>query len=215
MGGRHTGAENLFGVLPGIFYGWPKNLLHFRGIENSTWRGRSRSITALDAVTGMEGDGPIMGKAKPVGALVLGAFPLAVDATAARLMGFDPGRVPHLAQARRFLPGSRSREIVLRGEPAKRFATIFPALKNSNRCRADPSSDPAQDAENQDPADRDQAQGRAPDKARREIAEDDFVRPGRDDEPLGKTWLRKVPFSAVDPGFPARGEPAGEDGDSA
>jgi uncharacterized protein (DUF362 family) len=27
--------KNLFGVLPGIYYGWPKNLLHFRGIERS------------------------------------------------------------------------------------------------------------------------------------------------------------------------------------
>ena len=27
--------KNLFGVVPGAVYGWPKNLLHFRGIENS------------------------------------------------------------------------------------------------------------------------------------------------------------------------------------
>ncbi|MHB8094867.1 MAG: DUF362 domain-containing protein [Candidatus Aminicenantales bacterium] len=126
--GVTLGLKNLFGVLPGIFYGWPKNLLHFRGIENSILdlaRTVKVHYSIVDAVTGMEGDGPIMGKAKPVGALVLGAFPLAVDATAARLMGFDPGRVPHLAQARRFLPGLGKGEIVLRGEPAKRFATIF------------------------------------------------------------------------------------------
>ena len=31
-----TGSmKNLFGVVPGAVYGWPKNILHFRGIENS------------------------------------------------------------------------------------------------------------------------------------------------------------------------------------
>ena len=27
--------KNLFGTLPGICYGWPKNELHWRGIDNS------------------------------------------------------------------------------------------------------------------------------------------------------------------------------------
>ena len=31
-----TGSmKNLFGGVPGAVYGWPKNLLHFRGIDNS------------------------------------------------------------------------------------------------------------------------------------------------------------------------------------
>ena len=91
----------------------------------------------------MEGDGPIMGKAKPVGALVLSAFPLAVDATAARLMGFDPGMVPYLAQAGRFLPGLGKGKIVLRGENPKRFATRFACPEDiQGRCRAAPSSEP-------------------------------------------------------------------------
>src|SRR4029079_2366592 len=27
--------KNFFGVLPGVIYGWPKNILHFHGIDNS------------------------------------------------------------------------------------------------------------------------------------------------------------------------------------
>ena len=27
--------KNLFGVVPGAVYGWPKNILHFHGIDNS------------------------------------------------------------------------------------------------------------------------------------------------------------------------------------
>jgi uncharacterized protein (DUF362 family) len=124
--------KNLFGTLPGIYYGWPKNLLHFRGIENSIVD-LARTVrvhyNVIDGVVGMEGDGPIMGRAKTVGTLVLSPFPLAADATAARLMGFDPRRVLYLLMASRFLPGLRPGEIVLRGEEPRRFATRFDCLE--------------------------------------------------------------------------------------
>ncbi|MGZ5498575.1 MAG: DUF362 domain-containing protein [Candidatus Aminicenantales bacterium] len=120
--------KNLFGILPGVYYGWPKNLLHFRGIDNSILD-LARTIKVhygiIDGIVGMEGDGPIMGKAKPVGTLVLSAFPLAADATAARLMGFDPQLIPYLAQAGRFLPGLKQKDIVVRGEKPARFAAQF------------------------------------------------------------------------------------------
>ncbi|MGZ5424552.1 MAG: DUF362 domain-containing protein [Candidatus Aminicenantales bacterium] len=120
--------KNLFGILPGVYYGWPKNLLHFRGIDNSILD-LARTIKVhygiIDGIVGMEGDGPIMGKAKPVGTLVLSAFPLAADATAARLMGFDPQLIPYLAQAGRFLPGLKQKDVVVRGEKPARFAAQF------------------------------------------------------------------------------------------
>lgn len=126
--GVTLGLKNLFGVLPGIFYGWPKNPLHFRGIENSILD-LARTIKVhyniIDAVVGMEGDGPIMGKPKPVGALVLSSFPLAADTTAARLMGFDPQKIPYLARAGRFLQGLNQQDIAIRGERPARFATRF------------------------------------------------------------------------------------------
>src|SRR5207244_3664980 len=33
--GATLALKNLFGTLPGICYGWPKNELHWRGIDNS------------------------------------------------------------------------------------------------------------------------------------------------------------------------------------
>lgn len=123
--------KNLFGTLPGIYYGWPKNLLHFKGIERSILD-LARSIkihyVLVDGAIGMEGDGPIMGKARPVGVLVLSAFPLAADATASRLMGFDPRKILYLVQAGRFLPGLRAEDISLRGENPRKFATRFECL---------------------------------------------------------------------------------------
>ena len=126
--GVTLGLKNLFGVLPGVFYGWPKNLLHYRGIERSI-ADLARTVkvhyTIIDGVVGMEGDGPIMGRAKPVGVVVMSPFPLAADATAARLMGFDPQKIPYLAQCGRFLPGLRPQDVVLRGERPARYRGTF------------------------------------------------------------------------------------------
>jgi len=133
--------KNLFGVLPGIYYGWPKNLLHVRGIERSILdlaRTVKVHYNIIDGVTGMEGDGPIMGKAKPVGVLVLSPFSLAADATAARLMGFDPRKVLYLVQAGRFLPGLRQEDIVIRGERPSRFAAQFDCPEEFKGMRGGP-----------------------------------------------------------------------------
>jgi uncharacterized protein (DUF362 family) len=133
--------KNLFGVLPGIYYGWPKNLLHFRGIERSILD-LARTVKIhygiVDGVVGMEGDGPIMGKAKPVGALVMSSFPLAADATAARIMGFDPRKILYLIQAGRFLPGLRQEEVSLRGENPRKFVTQFDCLDSFKEMRGGP-----------------------------------------------------------------------------
>ncbi len=133
--------KNLFGVLPGTYYGWPKNLLHFRGIERSILdlaRTLKVHYGIIDGVVGMEGDGPIMGKARPVGALVLSPFPLAADSTAARLMGFDPRKILYLAQAGRFLQGLEQPGVVIRGERPARFAAQFDCLDEFKRMRGGP-----------------------------------------------------------------------------
>ncbi|MBM3979534.1 MAG: DUF362 domain-containing protein [Planctomycetes bacterium] len=121
--------KNLFGTLPGICYGWPKNELHWRGIPNSIvdiacTRGPNLSI--VDAITGMEGDGPLHGTAKQVGALLMGVDPLAVDATGARLMGLPPERIPTLVMAALRRVGRLAEaEIPQLGEPIAALAQQF------------------------------------------------------------------------------------------
>ena len=95
--------KNLFGTLPGICYGWPKNELHWRGIPNSIIDialTQTPHLAIVDGIVGMEGDGPLNGTARPVGALIMGARPVAVDATCCRLMGLPAERIPHLALGR-------------------------------------------------------------------------------------------------------------------
>jgi uncharacterized protein (DUF362 family) len=99
--------KNLFGLMPGAVYGWPKNVLHGVGIEPSILDINATvaaDLAIVDGIVGMEGDGPIMGVPRPAGVLVLGRNLPAVDATCARVMGIDPARVPYLAAAGRLGP---------------------------------------------------------------------------------------------------------------
>ncbi|HEY5316320.1 MAG TPA: DUF362 domain-containing protein [Pirellulales bacterium] len=97
--GATLSLKNLFGTLPGICYGWPKNELHWRGIDNSIVDialTRAPDLAIVDGIVGMEGDGPLNGTAKPLGALIMGCDSLAVDATCCRLMKLNPERIAYL-----------------------------------------------------------------------------------------------------------------------
>jgi uncharacterized protein (DUF362 family) len=141
--GATLSLKNQFGTLPGICYGWPKNELHWRGIDNSIVDialTRPPDLALVDGIIGMEGDGPLNGTAKPFGALILGADPVAVDATCCRLMQLDPERIKYLGLAyQKKLGLLRSAEIVQIGEAiadlAQPFDTI-PAFKELQLARS-------------------------------------------------------------------------------
>ncbi|MHC4179438.1 MAG: DUF362 domain-containing protein [Planctomycetota bacterium] len=118
--GLTLSMKNLFGVVPGICYGWPKNVLHVAGISKSILDLTATirpALAIIDGIVGMEGDGPIMGTPKRANLVVMGTNLPAVDATAARLMGFDPQRIPYLRAASGRLGPIMSRHIQQRGEP--------------------------------------------------------------------------------------------------
>ena len=120
--------KNLFGVMPGIYYGFPKNLFHWEGIDKSIL-----DITAtvrphfaiVDGIVGMEGDGPIMGEPRKAGVLVMGRNLPAVDATSARIMGIDPCKIAYLAAASGWLGTIRETDIHQRGEAIASVRTDF------------------------------------------------------------------------------------------
>ncbi|HEX5070872.1 MAG TPA: DUF362 domain-containing protein [Vicinamibacterales bacterium] len=128
--------KNLFGVVPGAIYGWPKNILHYHGIENSildlTATVRPQ-FTIVDAVTAMEGDGPIMGKPRTTGFIAMGQDLVAVDATCARIIGFDPSKMPYLSQASAFLGHIDEARIDQRGENPARYRTRFDVLEQFSK----------------------------------------------------------------------------------
>ena len=100
--GLTAAMKNLYGTLPGVIYGWPKNVLHYAGIPQTVVDINASlppTIAIVDGILCMEGDGPILGTPKPMGLLAIGLNPTAVDATLARITGFDPRKVPYLALA--------------------------------------------------------------------------------------------------------------------
>jgi uncharacterized protein (DUF362 family) len=124
--------KNLFGTVPGAVYGWPKNLLHGRGINESildlTATVRPH-FTIVDGVTAMEGDGPIMGRPRDLGLLAMGRDVVAVDATCARIIGLDPRKLMYLGEAGRYLGNLDERRILQRGESPGRYATVFDVIE--------------------------------------------------------------------------------------
>lgn len=120
--------KNFFGALPGAVYGWPKNILHVHGIDNSILDLNATirpHMAIVDGVVAMEGDGPIMGKPRALGMVAMGTDLPAVDATCARIIGLDPEKIRYLAEAGRFLGNIDARRIDHRGETVGRFATRF------------------------------------------------------------------------------------------
>lgn len=98
--------KNMFGVVPGSRYGWPKNILHWHGIQQSILDICATvpiKFVIADAIIAMEGNGPLNGTPRPLGRIVLADDPVAADATCARLMGLEPDRVPHIHEASKFL----------------------------------------------------------------------------------------------------------------
>ncbi|MCL4504336.1 MAG: DUF362 domain-containing protein [Deltaproteobacteria bacterium] len=123
--------KNMFGAMPGIYYGWPKNVLHYAGIEpaildiNATLRPH---LAIVDGIVGMEGDGPIMGDPRTAGVLVMGRNLTAVDSTCARIMRINPYRVDYLNLAQDLLGPVHEASIIQMGEPIASVATEFKLL---------------------------------------------------------------------------------------
>ena len=120
--GVTLGMKNMFGIVPGSKYGWPKNLLHWKGIHRSILDICTTApvhFVIADGVIAMEGNGPLHGTHRHLGKIVLADDPVAADFTCARLMGLDPHRVWHLARAAQFLGnGSYDRiDLIAEGLP--------------------------------------------------------------------------------------------------
>lgn len=111
--------KNMFGVVPGNKYGWPKNVLHWHGIQESILDLCATvpiHFVIADAIMCMEGNGPLNGSPRQLGCVVLADDLVAADATCARLMGLEPDRVPHIHEAAKFIGNSSPNQIEQRGE---------------------------------------------------------------------------------------------------
>ena len=106
MMGMSAAAKNLFGVIPGTM----KPEYHFRFpnmedfahmlVDINDYFAPKVRLCLVDAVDGMEGNGPTKGTPRHVGLLLASASPHTVDAICARLIGLSEDAVPTLLSAR-------------------------------------------------------------------------------------------------------------------
>jgi uncharacterized protein (DUF362 family) len=123
--------KNMFGIVPGSCYGWPKNVLHWAGIDRSILDINAAArpdFAIVDGILGMEGNGPIQGAPKAAGVLVFGDDPVAVDATACRIMALQPERIPYLARAGTMLGHLDPTKIQQLAESVESVRTPFAVL---------------------------------------------------------------------------------------
>jgi uncharacterized protein (DUF362 family) len=123
--------KNLFGGVPGVAYGWPKNPLHWRGMDRSILDINAAvpaHFVIADGIIGMEGNGPLHGSPRNLGRIVIADDPVAADFTCTHLMGLDPLRVNYLAQAAEFLGNGASERIVHLGESLPTTVAPFAVL---------------------------------------------------------------------------------------
>jgi len=124
--------KNMFGVVPGSCYGWPKNVLHWAGIDNAILDINAAvkpDFAIVDGIVGMEGNGPIQGTPRAAGVLILGNDPVAVDATSCRVMGLIPERVKYLAGAGTMLGHINADKIQQVGENIAAVRSKFAVVK--------------------------------------------------------------------------------------
>ena len=124
--------KNMFGIVPGSCYGWPKNVLHWAGIDRAILDINAAvrpDFAIVDGIWGMEGNGPIQGTPKSCGVLILGDDPVAVDATCCRVMGLRPEEVKYLAQAATLLGHIQTEQIQQLGERIADCRTPFAVLE--------------------------------------------------------------------------------------
>src|SRR5271154_7091356 len=124
--------KNMFGVIPGSCYGWPKNILHWAGIDRAILDINAAArpdFAIVDGIVGMEGNGPIQGTPKDSGVLIFGNDPVAVDATCCRVMGLVPERVKYLSHAATLLGHIDAQKIRQLGESIASARTPFAVLE--------------------------------------------------------------------------------------
>jgi uncharacterized protein (DUF362 family) len=89
------GLKNMFGMLTTKF----KGQYHIRGMDkviHDINKTLPPQVTVIDGFVAMEGRGPVHGKPVKMDTIVSSVDPVAADAVACRVMGFEPMEIDHI-----------------------------------------------------------------------------------------------------------------------
>jgi uncharacterized protein (DUF362 family) len=114
--------KNMFGLLPTKF----KGRYHLKGISNVVVDINTvlrPALTVIDGFVGMEGSGPINGTPVQMNLIIAGTDPVATDATACRVMGFNPYEIKHIRKAYERGIGNSAAQVL--GEKLESVKRVF------------------------------------------------------------------------------------------
>jgi uncharacterized protein (DUF362 family)/Pyruvate/2-oxoacid:ferredoxin oxidoreductase delta subunit len=118
-----TGAiKNMYGAIPGVtkvgFHARFQDAASFSQLLVDVYMATKPSLTIMDGIVGMEGDGPSAGEPRPCEVLLFSADGIATDVVAMALAGIDPMRSTPLVVAKeRELTSGALADIELTGLP--------------------------------------------------------------------------------------------------
>jgi len=124
---RFTGAiKNQFGCVPGMkkgqYHAQFPDIFEFSGLLADITGFVNPRLYIMDAVYGMEGNGPQSGDPRKIGALILSSDPVALDTVCCRIINLDPSFVPTIqAGERTGLGTSDFSRIDLKGDSIDNF----------------------------------------------------------------------------------------------
>lgn len=90
--------KNMYGVIPGsekqMIHAWAPTMKDLSEFLVELWKVLKPNLTIVDAVTGLEGNGPnYLGKPVKLGYVVAGKDPVAVDTVCVHILGLNPSKL--------------------------------------------------------------------------------------------------------------------------
>jgi len=132
------GVKNLFGVIPGM----SKAEYHFKMPDLKDFTDAlvdiceyvKPTLTIMDGIVGMEGEGPSAGNPRKVGLLIGSSNPYALDVVGCRIINLDPKTVPTIQRSleRKFLKNDFSDIIILGENLEDKIIKNYKIPKNRN-----------------------------------------------------------------------------------
>ena len=132
-----SAAKNLFGTIPGTLkaeyhfkYSDPADFARMLVDLNEYWKPK---LNIVDAVVGMEGNGPTAGTPRPIGAVLAGTNPHKVDLACAAILGIPRSEVPTLEAAleRKLIP-EKAEDLNICGNLSQFFIPDYQKIETKN-----------------------------------------------------------------------------------
>ena len=138
MMGMTCAAKNMFGIVPGSvkseYHYRYNNPMDFARMIVDLNRAKPARLHLVDAVVGMEGNGPTAGTPRPIGCLLAGKNPHTLDMICAEIIGLIPACIPTILAAQQMGLAPENPDEIATNQPWEPFCIPdFKNIRNADR----------------------------------------------------------------------------------